>query len=40
MKWANGKDKIRSDYEGERAKLTPVKKDAPENIRLISAVRN
>ena len=26
MKWANGKDKIRGDYEGERAKLKPVKK--------------
>ena len=38
MKWANGKDKIRGDYEGERAKLKPVKEDAPENIRLISAV--
>lgn len=38
MKWANGKDEIRGDYEGERAKLKPVKKDAPENIRLISVV--
>ena len=38
MKWANGKDKIRGDYKGERAKLKPVKKDTPENIRLISAV--
>ena len=38
MKWANGKYKIRGDYKGEKAKLKPVKKDAPENIRLISAV--
>lgn len=34
MKWANGKYKIRGDCKGERAKLKPVKKDAPENIRL------
>ena len=39
MKWANGKYKIRrADYKGERAKQKPVKKDAPEKIRLISAV--
>lgn len=38
MKWAKGKDKIRGDYKGERATLKPVKKDTPENIRLISAV--
>ena len=34
MKWANGKCKIRGDYIDERAKLRPVKKDAPEKIRL------
>ena len=34
MKWANGKYKIRGDYKDKRAKLRPVKKDAPEKIRL------
>lgn len=34
MKWANGKYKIRGDYIDERAKLRPVKTDAPEKIRL------